>query len=248
MIIFLKYLIKKGDRILMEIAILDDDKQFILILHTMIDEVLNGKTYKVTEFTDPNVFIQYAKRNIISIVFIDYEMSMNAIEVRSKVNNTETIWIMVTSHKHIATEVKGKGFYNFIHKPDLHLLLYFTLNSAWERASKSSEYFVFKSDRKQLKIKYSNIYCVQSNHNDLYIMKQRHEHSDDYVERLRVSLSKYKEQLIEHGFVAIKTNTYVNLLHIEYAESEYVVMDDGTKHLVYGNHYKILKERLLDYE
>lgn len=208
----------------LKIALVDDDINFINIEKEIIDFNFGSKV-SVSTFFSEKKFLNKLVYEEYDIVFLDYLMSeSNAYDILSKLDtySSQPYIVMVTSFKDLKIITKGYEYniFRFILKEEIDTEISNTIKAVIYDMQYNKRIISIKSEREIINCRLIDIYGLYSEgHYIVYQLKNK-------TIRSRYALNLCKDFFLNNGFISIRSNTLVNTMHISNFSRKHVRMDN----------------------
>lgn len=216
----------------MKIAICDDDKDMLKLMHDRVSAVMeeNKAEYTIKEFSDGKALVEHCVENKTDAVLIDVDMpGMDGFEVVEKLqeHDHDILIVFVTGHEdkvYQSWEFHPFWFVRKSHLKDLDIVLprlVEKINSLREK-----EHFVidFITENKAVALDINKTKYIQA-HKHYVIIK----YSDGEEMQIRCKISEVEKQLSPLYFVRVQNGAVINCRFIEKITSRDVVLSGGEK-------------------
>ncbi len=232
---------------MINIAIIDDDPVFLDYSSKIIKTYINCE-YLIDTFTDTISFLSAYLDKRYQLIFLDYDIvhsKTTGYDLLDTLPKTDykPIIIMVTSYAfvNVITKAFHYNIFRYILKQNFKMEIEETLSTAFHKLSQT-KYITVKDQKHTYNIKLSDVYCVYSE--SYYVIFQLLEESI----RIRMSMKKIKEALLESHFIHAKSNTLINIYHIIKFDRKRVYLDNNTSCLLSRTGYKELSKAFFRYK
>lgn len=234
---------------MMYIAILDDDKNFLMGLQKSIDSFLEQLDVfaKVFLYTKPYGLIDDIKDGkYFDLILSDIDMpEISGMQLASIVKELlpDVMLVFITSYMEYAVDAYELDVFRYIPKSELDIRLPSALKSATQLISQRAEnYYTFCLHKEVSKVPCCEI---------LYIQKEeRHTRfvlGSGREIRIRKSLASVFEELNDHDFTYIDRNIIVNLSNVSNMKDCVIQLKNGTQLEVSRRRSKEISDRIFEY-
>lgn len=198
------------------IAICDDDGQFVDEVADKVSEIMSKNCYKyiVHECYDGRELVEYCKNNTVDIILADIDMpNMNGFEAVEELQKRQPDLsiIFITAHNELAYQAYDYHPYQFINKTDLRKLerVLKTLVKKIQLKKNSNEIIHLQLDG-IIDINVNEIMYLKSNRNYISIYSL-----NDDVTEIRGVIKDVYSQLSQVGFIYVQRSYIVNCRFIK---------------------------------
>ena len=214
------------------VAICDDDADFVELLNNSISDILSRKniTNRIVELYDGSELLNYCKKNITDIVFADIDMpNMNGFEAIEKLQlqQTEIIIVFITAHEELAYQAYDYHPYQFISKNDLKKLdsvVNKLINKIVSRRQSNEVTHILLDNNSIIDIDVTEVMYFKSKRNYVSVFNV-----DGSVCEMRTNLKSVYVQLCDAGFIQIHRSYVVNCRFIFDFSTSKVILKDNTE-------------------
>ena len=231
---FYTYKIGMGRRLMLRIAICDDEQLFVELEKKYIEDYLTDKDvgFKIDCFISGSSFLDHlCEDNNYQLVLLDVKMkSDNGLEIAKSVQsiNPRIRVALVSAYANFAVSGYHVNAIRFILKDrlfeeSLHECLEYVL-SAMEYYDKKVS-FEFLCGVKEISV--NSIMYLDASLN--YVQFVLDDPNDQSIYKVRGSLKNINAMMREYGFEAISQHRSVNLRHVVSIKDYKVIMDNGDR-------------------
>lgn len=216
----------------MKIAICDDDKDMLKLMHDRVSAVMeeNKAEYTIKEFSDGKALVEHCVENKTDAVLIDVDMpgmdGFEAVEELQKSKHNALI-VFVTSYEdkvYQSWEFQPFWFVRKSHLEDLDMVLPRLIQKIDSEREKKHFVIDFITENKAVALDVNNTKYIQA-YKHYIIVKCK----DGKDLQLRCKISDAEKQLSPLYFVRIQNGAIINCRFIEKITSRDVVLHDGEK-------------------
>ena len=237
-----------------KIAILDDEKQFIDIIESVIEEsaVHDSEKYMIKRYDSGFQFLDdLENEEYFDIYLLDIEMPNHtgieiAHKIRQKTKAAEAVIIFITAHVKYAIEGYQYRIFRYIPKAYIKEQLPLALEDAEKILScQDGKYIYVSTSRFDGKVYFKNIiYIYKEEKNSVFVLT----HTDKSL-KYRKTLSELSVELPEDDFIFIDRCYIVNLQYIEGLEQESgkLLLRDGKKLMISKSRIREAKKIINSY-
>lgn len=223
-------------RIVIKIAVCDDDKRFCLVIKDYLEAQLNELKIqgKVEPIYSGSELIDRCEE--FSLIFLDIEMpEINGLEVYDTISkfsgDSELPYIaFLTGKDEMVFEALKKRPLTFIRKSDYKEDILYCLKKLIDKAETPLEYYL-KEGRNTVVLKVKDIEFIEKDKNYLFFYTTK----DKYRERGTVA--DIEKKLCKCCFLRLGLGCLVNPIHIQELTTHEVILQSG-KHLLISRRYR----------
>ena len=223
----------------MEIAVVDDDKDFMERIKTLIQQICFKNNIQL------NMDVFFESKNIVKklynsyqVIFLDIDMpEINGIELAEKLNILKgreeiPIIVFITGKDHLVFDALQQFPYSFIRKSHMDeefekciIKIYHKLK--YEKTNKYS----IKVGRNTVLVNANDIICLEKENNYVKF------YTDENVYKERTNMDVKEGELRDKNFIRVHLGYLVNMIHIAEITKNTVILDNG-KVIPLGRKYK----------
>lgn len=216
------------------ISIIDDDINFCKFEADLIYSVLNDFNEKaiIKQFHDTQTYKLSLINTHYDILFLDYSFTNETCyQFLDQINNVKhkPLIIIVTASNSLVTIKKAFEYdvFRYITKDYLVDDLKNAVVSAIHYIKQNEGFISIEHNKQNYKIRYSELIGVYTEgHYSVFQLNTTHY-------RVRESIRKYSNLLVDHNFIQIKSNIFINPNHIQKIDSK-VIITAGNYHFEYS--------------
>ena len=228
----------------MKIAICDDEKSFLKILHNQLCELFKDKKYTIECFSSGDSLIASFTTGKYDIIILDIEMDgLNGIETAKEIRNTDrnvTI-AFLTSYEDFAIEgysVKAER-YILKHQPDY--MYQEQLKGLFNEYNQNHKSFNYSNNNSAFSARLSDIVFFEVYNRKIVV----HTIEQDFT--FYGKLIELYEQYKNDGFIKVGKSHLINAGFIKFIEKNDSVLSNGTKILLGRSIKNQVVEEYLNY-
>lgn len=224
----------------MNVVVCDDELTIASYVKNEIKNHLSPKD-KIYAYTDYSKIIKEVRH--VDILFIDISLKdKSGIEyVKDNTNYyKDTIIIYMTGYDEYIEDAFETDPIYILRKPLTVEKINRALAKAIERLNSLDDAFIFKTSKEFIKIKYSDLYYIESKGRIIYFYTKKD------------TLKKYGrlkeiDDMLDNRFMRIHKSYIINIDKIKVYKSSKVILEDGTELSISRTYAKECKEKLLSY-
>lgn len=232
---------------MVRIAIVEDEKEYVQILHGYLKkyEELNNVSFRITAFED-GLDIASEYKPDYDIILMDIQMKfmdgMRAAESIRRLDE-DVIFIFITTTVQFAVQGYLVDALGYVLKPVPYLAFSQIMSKAMKQLSKrqNKEYLAIEIEGGVLRLDISRIIYIESQRHDILL----HTESGDYL--TPGPMKSMEQNLIQKGFARCHNAYLVNLRHASGILLNDVLLSDGTRLPVSRTKKKAFLDCLADY-
>lgn len=233
---------------MIKIAIVDDNKDFVLLLRSKIEEYReeNKYVFQIMTFSNPQLFYyELDEKADYDICFLDIEMpELNGIVLAEKLReyNKSTYLVFVTSYFEFAAHGYSLKAFDFIQKSLLDEKLSLVLTGIiLEMKRTENRFYCIETDVRLQRIEYKEIiYLYKSNKNTVIVSME------DEIQ-VRKPLQTVFQELNSEEFIWVERGYIINLEHIMGMNGRDIRLRNGTVIRAGKARARLIKESIHDY-
>lgn len=218
----------KGNKILVKIAVCDDDSIFLNELVKQITQLFQSgdkaMEYHIDPFEDGGGLLKYWDNEVYDIVFLDIEMPGTSgilVADRIRMRNPYVKILFITNRDDLVFSSIQYRPFRFIRKNYLENELPEAINALINKLHQENKYLTVSFNGAKTNIKIINIHYIESCKHDIYIYTLH----DTF--RIKGNLIKLENQLEPYGFIRTHSGYVVNSRYIFSIDKTQVVLNDG---------------------
>lgn len=226
----------------MNIAILDDDVEFLQRFKDLLYQYLNQIVTKIHIQMIDKDFSNQLKNNKYDIIFVDIDLQeTTGIEVVKdlKANHNNTIVIFVSSRNELVFEALTVQPFHFIRKTHLDEDLHIAITLIKNHIQKYSKMITLNLYGRKTSIKISDILYVESSGHNISIITS----DDEYT--YRSTLKEVIKSINSTDFCRIQKSIIINLSYVKEIVKNDIFLTNGSVFTI-NRYYK--KEVLNNYK
>jgi len=204
--------------------IIDDEPIAIRLIQDHLNRFENFKC--IGTFTRPLDALDAVNNEKVDLLFLDINMpGISGIELLKSLPNSFNV-IFTTAYRNFAVDafdlnaidylVKPISFERFVKAMNKFLAIHTKSSNTQTEEISNKDFIIFKADKKNYKIKFTDILYIESLDNYIKI------HMPDVSIICYDSLTKVEEQLPAKNFIRIHRSYIVNLTRVDVFTSAYV--------------------------
>lgn len=217
--------------LLFNIVICDDNEDFVERLHRRISDILlnNGIVHNIVELYDGTELLDYCRKNVADIVFMDIDMpdmtGFEAIKTLQE-HQPEISIVFVTSHTELAYQAYDYHPYQFIGKQDLEKLDFIVprLIKKIVYSKQSDEVVHIRLYNNIIDIRITEVMYFKSKRN--YVLAFC---SDGTYYEIHANLKSIYEQVCDKGFIRVQRSYVVNCRFIFDFSTSKIILNNNTE-------------------
>lgn len=211
---------------MLEIAIIDDEKVFVDILHNKVSALLSDMNadYRITTFVESEKLLQASSHQQFDLLFLDIDMpNITGMDIahRIRLKNMNTEVIFVTNKEELVYDTIKYGPFRFIRKSRLELEIEEALRNYLKKSGQKNVTRFFSTDNGKTSVKVIDIVYVEVQSHKLTI------HLNDKTIYANGNLNDIESDIEKYGFIRIHKSYLVNFRYIEFIHQKEVILDDG---------------------
>lgn len=206
-------------------AICDDDKMYVEVIHKFCKDFMEQETGDEIEwlfFPDGIEVLEYEKQ--IDILLLDIKMkSISGIEVKNRLfrKGADTKIIFLTNDTEYMREAFGKNVFGFVDKGKYSKDLRLALTCVMMDIYKELDDIIVEGNQKKIKLRLNDIYYIKASGNYLDIYTEKNK----YYKRQKIGVCE--ETLKYKGFCRIQKSYIVNFHYIKVIKQSEVQLING---------------------
>lgn len=229
----------------MNIAIVDDDKNFIEELKSQVIKTFHDKmgAVLVETFNNPTyLLINLEEKKIYDVYFLDIEMpECNGIKLSKKIRdiNEDAVIVFVSSHHKYVFQGYEVAAYRYIIKNEMISQIPKILLDIYDEfIQKESKFYFIKTNTRYERIKHSEIYYIYKEKKYAVIATK------SMTSRVRNTLQNVLVELNSSDFLFVERGYIVNLKRISSIEGNILTLDSGQELIIGRKFIDELKSQL----
>ncbi len=221
----------------MNIAICDDNKQFVDTIEEYISELKAFKIQHDVFFTGESLLGMYEKKAAdYDAIFLDIELNKsNGIEIANRIRELDghVLIIFMTAHPKYMQKSFECSPFRFLVKPILKDDFYSACDAVDRKMREQADTFIFTEKKVTVRVYCDDIMFFESEgHNISVYMK------DGSVHTVRSTMSKLIETIDKRSFVRVHRAFIVNLRHVYKIDDTNIYLHGFCKNIPIGRTYK----------
>ncbi len=233
----------------MNIALIDDEKKFLDILHNTLEDALKDTCvddYKIDRFDTAEDFMENFIPEYYQLIFLDIFIDKaNGIDVAKFIREQDTITTVVlcSTSNDFASESYEVNANYYLKKPIskkiiLNMLKQIDISKIHRNQlltlPDGSKHLLYKIEYTQHSKHHTYIYFDKSNRLDEYVIYMNHKDLEDLL-------------ICHSGFISINRGTIVNLNMVETITNNQVVLKSGTTLPIARNRVKDVNKEYINF-
>ncbi|MDO5398070.1 MAG: LytTR family DNA-binding domain-containing protein [bacterium] len=214
-----------------KIVVCDDNENFTKILNNKIADILsrNNIAHNIVELCDGLELLDYCRKNVADIVFLDIDMpNMTGFEAIKKLQEyqPEITIVFVTDHMELAYQAYDYHPYQFISKQDLVKLDFIVprLIRKIVYSKQNDEVVHIRLDNNIMEIRVTEVMYFKSKRN--YVLAFC---ADGTYYEIHANLKSIYKQVCDKGFIRAQRSYVVNCRFIFDFSASKIILNDNTE-------------------
>lgn len=232
---------------MINIAIVDDNLEYLKIIHEHIDNIMNEikcDQYILKTFTDGIQLIESGIKYDLLLLDIDMPM-INGFELAEKINNNAsmkyaTTIIYISTYDNLVYESFKYSPLRFIRKNRINEELPEAIQAFLCKREHNGYPLMFSTDLGKRSIPVNDIIYIEVQSHKLYV------HEKEKLTIANGNLKDVEDQLCAYGFIKTHQSFLVNFRYINFIKHSEIILDNGTSiPLSRGRYEQVKKEYML---
>ena len=214
-----------------KIVVCDDNANFTEILNNKLADILsrNNIVHNIVELYDGLELLDYCRKNIVDIVFLDIDMpNMTGFEAIKKLQEyqPEITIVFVTDHTELAYQAYDYHPYQFISKQDLGKLDFIVprLIRKIVYSKQNDEVVHIRLDNNIMEIRVTEVMYFKSKRN--YVLAFC---ADGSYYEIHANLKSIYKQVCDKGFIRVQRSYVVNCRFIFDFSTSKIILNNNTE-------------------
>ena len=245
---------RRGEFAVINIAICDDNNEFIKTMHQLVKEEFTKQTidgFRISDYSSAQLLLLHHKSEPFDVIFLDIDMpKMTGFDLAKELNDIskKCYIVFVSCHSELVFDSLYFSPLNFITKGSKELvktILHNVADQLFQHLRQNKHLVLENKEQGRKSVSIKDILYVESNkHHVIY-------HFSDNKETfiVRDSIGRLQEQFIKYDFVRVHKKYLVNLRHIFNINksSDTIIFKQGFELPMSRNFKTVVKEKLTEF-